>query len=117
MDAYEALVPEELIKLALGELKSASIEAPASRRAAIEEKIKRAEEMLTMARSKSAKEQGFRLHDCKYPAPLFLWNEQQQAHICENCGQVRPKAKPVPVGRRSSWINARRGDGTGWMGN
>jgi hypothetical protein len=115
MDSFELLDPQELVRLALSELKNASTEVPTDRRRAIEEKIKRAEEMLAMARSKSAKELGFRLHDCKYPPALFLWDQRQDAHICEGCGHVRPNPKAARVSRESSWVRSRPGDGTGWM--
>jgi hypothetical protein len=118
MDAYELLDPHELIRRVIGELKTATAEVPTDRRAAVEETLKRAEEMLALARSKSAKELGFRIHDCKFPAPLMLWNESQKAHVCESCGHVR-QSGGVRV-RESSWTKARRGgggnDGTGWMG-
>jgi len=120
MDSYELLDPQELVRRVIGELKTATAAVPADRRAALEEILKRAEDMLAMARSKSAKELGFRVHDCKFPPPLMLWNESQKAHVCEGCGHVRQSAG-VRV-RESSWTRARRGgggsgnDGTGWMG-
>jgi hypothetical protein len=119
MDAHELLDPSEIVRRVIGELKTATAEVPADRRAAFEQTLKRAEEMLAVARSKSAKELGFRIHDCKFPAPLMLWNESQRAHVCENCGHVRQSAG-VRV-HESSWTRSRRGggggnDGTGWMG-
>lgn len=118
MDAHELLDPQELVRLAISELKTAAIEVPPDRRLAIEEKIKQAEEMLAIVRSKSAKELGFAIHDCKYPAPLFFWNEAKKAHVCENCGHVRQFAGKR-VSQQSSWMlrRGRGGDGTGWMGN
>jgi hypothetical protein len=119
MDAYELLDPHELVRCVIGELKTAIAEVPADHRAAVEETLKRAEELLAVARSKFAKELGFRIHDCKFPPPLMLWNESQRAHVCESCGHVQQSAG-VRVNRGSSWSKARRGsggnDGTGWMG-
>jgi hypothetical protein len=110
MDAHELLDPQELVRLALGELKSAATDVTADRRAAIEEKVKRAEEMLALARSKSAKELGFRIHDCKFPAPLMLWDEGRQAHVCENCGHIQRSAQPKRISHRSSYMRK-----DGWM--
>ena len=122
MDAHELLDPQELVGLALSELKSAAVEAPPARRQAIEQKIERAEEMLAIARSKSAKELGFHIHDCKFPPPLMFWDKSRQGRVCENCGHLHRSAG-VRVRQETSWVRARRlggsggnDDGTGWMG-
>jgi hypothetical protein len=120
MSNYELVDPQELIHRAIGQLKTASAEVSPERREAIEQTIKQAEEMLAIARSKGAKELGFRIHDCKYPAPLMLWDEGRKAHVCENCGHTQ-SAAGTRLRPNASWRSASRrgggGDGTGWMGN
>jgi hypothetical protein len=118
MESYELLDPQQLIQHAASELKGALAQVPKDQRVAVEEKIRRAEQMLEMARSKSAKELGYRLHDCKFPPALFIWSEQKQAHVCESCNQERHPPKPVRVIGKSNYVMGRRGpgDGTGWMG-
>jgi len=117
MSNYEFVDPQKLVHRAIGQLKKASAEVSPERREEIEQTIKQAEEMLAIARSKGAKEMGFRIHDCKYPAPLMLWDERRQAHICEHCGHTRQKPVAVRV-RPGTWPRSRGGgDGTGWMGN
>jgi len=117
-EPYETVDNAELVRLAIREVKDASRDIPTERRAAVDDLINRAEEMLAMARSKSAKELGFQLHDCKYPPALLLWNEAMQARICENCGHIRRSAGVALRSNAASRLAARRGgDGTGWMGN
>lgn len=121
-EPYEIVDYAELIRLAIREVEAASYDIPTERRAAVEEIIRRAEGMLAVARSKSAKELGFRLHDCKYPPPLMLWDERRNAHVCENCGHTQERPTATRVSNDTSWVRARnrRGggdDGTGWMGS
>ncbi len=119
-EPYEIVDYAELVRHAIREVKAASHDIPAERREAVEEIIKRAEEMLAIARSKSAKELGFQLHDCKYPPALMFWNEAEKVRICENCGHTR-SATGTRLRPNASWRSSSRrgsgGDGTGWMGN
>jgi hypothetical protein len=119
-EPYEFVDYHELVKLAIRDVKTASVDVSAERRAAVEELLKRAEDMLAIARAKGAKDLGFRIHDCKYPPPLMLWDQSRQAHVCEHCGHVRQSAS-VRVSNNTSWVRSRQrrggGDGTGWMGN
>ena len=59
-EPYETVDYMELINRAIREVKSASNVVPPDRRAHVEDTIRRAEEMLAVARSKSAKELGLR---------------------------------------------------------
>ena len=118
MSNYDLVDPQELMNRAIGQLKTASAEVSPERREAVEQTIKQVEGMLAIARSEGAKELGFRIHDCKYPAPLMLWDESRKAHVCENCGHVRQSAG-VRLRANSGWRSSSRrggGDGTGWMG-
>lgn len=124
MDANEFIDWRQLYQAALGELKDASLDLPAGdRREGVEKKIKSAEDMLARADAKLAKDLGMRLCDCTWPPQIMLWHEAGDAHVCPNpqCGRRRERSRPVRVSRQSSWVNSRRGggsggDGTGWMG-
>lgn len=117
MNAEELLSAQELSRQALEELRAASYEVPAGpQREAVEARIKSADEKLELARSTAAKALGFKTHDCKFPPPLLLWNEAENAHICENCGHKKPR-QAGQISRETSWITARRGGRDDWMGS
>ena len=86
---------------ALGLFKSAAELLPKGKeRDRLEGRIAEAEEALGRSHAAAAKELGFYLCKCKFPPPVMLWREQEEAFVCENqkCGHrlSRPKQKKGP---------------------
>jgi hypothetical protein len=91
----------ECSRAAVSELKQIRNLMPASKdRDNIDERIKRAEDLLSRADAELAQKLGFYLCKCAFPPKIMLWVESRSAHVCQSCGHQQPIAtKPVRLTR------------------
>ena len=97
---------------AINEFKGIRDKLPAGKqRDEINEKIKRAENLLSRADAELAQKLGFELCKCAFPPKIMLWDESQSASICRSCGhlkidyihQRRRQGNQGPLSARKDW--------------
>jgi hypothetical protein len=97
---------------AINEFKGIRDKLPAGKqRDEINEKIKRAEDLLSRADTELAQKLGFELCKCAFPPKIMLWDESQSASICSSCGhrkidfihQRRRQGNQGPLSARRDW--------------
>jgi hypothetical protein len=80
---------------------------PLSNRDDVAAKIEAAEIALQKADAALAQAYGFKLHDCKFPPQIMLWNEQLKERVCQNCGHTTNSKPRPPEDYRDSFISVR----------
>jgi hypothetical protein len=88
--AMSSFAPSDWVdcsRSAINEFKSIRDKLPAGKqRDEINEKIKRAEDLLSRADAELAQKLGFELCKCAFPPKIMLWDDSQSASICRSCG-------------------------------
>jgi hypothetical protein len=101
----------ECSRTAISEFKSIRDSLPrGKKRDEIDEKIKRAEDMLSRADAQLAQKLGFELCKCSFPPKIMLWAESQSASVCPACGHqkvdhihARSRGGSRPLSAKKDW--------------
>jgi hypothetical protein len=73
----------------------------------VEAKIEAAEQALQLANVALAKEFGFKIHDCKWPPVIMLYDKNVKDRVCPNCGYTLNFNRDLGP-YEDDWISVRR---------
>jgi hypothetical protein len=68
------------------------------KKAEIESRIRRADQLIKQSDAKLAKDLGFSLCQCEWPPRIMLWKEDIKARVCPNadCNKQEKRTIPMP---------------------